>query len=383
MDADTVLKLIKTERLEKLASIYQVDKRNTKIIGALVFKSLLRSILLNRGTSLRSLQMLIESSEDLKSLLHTNNESKKTLCYSTISKRLSSMPLEYFQAIYQDLVEDHDGWMAPKQKVNLHRFDSTIMTLVGHAVKDGLNLGSYHKNNTPNCQVKITAGLKNTMPTSVRFCTKQEEASEDIALVRAINEAKIESEDILLFDRGISNSHTFSDFTQRSYRFVTRLKVGRKIHIISENTVSGDLIKKDCIVNLFGKKEKQISTSLRLIILQQPTGQEIWFLTNIQDSSASEIAEMYKRRWDIEVFFKFLKQHLQLKHFISYSLHGMTIYIYMVLIAALLFLIYRTSNNLSGFKIPLLKFVLQLEQSIAFDLLTCSSIPREQRRGQT
>lgn len=374
MDAQTVLKLIKTERLEKLASIYQVDKCNTKIIGAVIFKSLLRSILLNRGTSLRSLQALIESSEDLKNLLHTNNESKKTLCYSTISKRLNSMPLEYFQAIYQDLVEYYDDSIAPKQKVNLHRFDSTIMTLAGRVVKDGLNLGSHHTNNTPNCQIKITVGLKNTMPTSVRFCTKQEEASEDVALVRAINEAKIESEDVLLFDRGISSVHTFSNFTEQSYRFITRLKLGRKIQIISENSVSGDLIKKDYIVNLFSKKEKQIHMPLRLIVLQQPTGQEIWFLTNIQDLSASEIAEMYKRRWDIEVFFKFLKQHLQLKHFISYSLHGMTIYIYMVLIAALLFLIYRMLNNLSGFKIPLLKFVLQLEQSIAFDLFACSSI---------
>ncbi|GAJ46791.1 putative transposase y4zB [Holospora elegans E1] len=76
---------------------------------------------------------------------------------------------------------------------------------------------------------------------------------------------------------------------------------------------------------------------------------------------ALDVTELYKRRWDIEVFFKFIKQKLGYKHFLSHSLNGMKVYIYMILITDLLFLIYKARKKLHGFKIPLFQFTLDLE----------------------
>jgi IS4 transposase len=90
------------------------------------------------------------------------------------------------------------------------------------------------------------------------------------------------------------------------------------------------------------------------------------------DSAASEIADIYKKRWDIEVFFKFVKQHLQFKHFISHSQNGMIVYLYSILVAAILFTIFKVSNKLAGFKIPLLKFCLLLEKEIIRDIVVLS-----------
>ncbi len=59
---------------------------------------------------------------------------------------------------------------------------------------------------------------------------------------------------------------------------------------------------------------------------------------------------------DIEVFFKFIKQNLGYKHFLSHTMNGMKVYIYMIIITALLFLVYKIKNNLHGFKIALLQF---------------------------
>ncbi|WP_425386687.1 transposase [Wolbachia endosymbiont (group A) of Barypeithes pellucidus] len=78
---------------------------------------------------------------------------------------------------------------------------------------------------------------------------------------------------------------------------------------------------------------------------------------------AYEVTELYRRRWDIEVFFKFIKQNLGYKHFLSHAMNGIKVYIYMIIITALLFLVYKIRNNLRGFKIALLQFTLDLNDS--------------------
>ncbi|MDN3030396.1 MAG: transposase [Candidatus Tisiphia sp.] len=102
----------------------------------------------------------------------------------------------------------------------------------------------------------------------------------------------------------------------------------------------------------------------------------MWFLSNILYLSAQDIASSYKKRWEIEVFFKFIKQNLQIKHFISHRENGMKVYIYCILIAAILFAIFKKVNNLLGFKLVLLQFTLLLEKEIIKDIvLFCGGDP--------
>lgn len=217
----------------------------------------------------------------------------------------------------------------------------------------------------------MTIDLRNSLPSSIRFCTSQSESSEDIALVKAINEAKIVAEDILLCDRGISKSASYSEFEEKDYKFVTRVSIGRKYKIISKNKSESN-IKEDIIVNLYDKQHKCFDTKLRLVKLLNKEGNEIWFLTNLFDMPAFEVTELYRRRWNIEVFFKFIKQNLGYKHFLSHSLNGMKVYIYMILITALLFLLYKIRKKLHGLKIPLFEFTLQLEKSFIKILIIMS-----------
>jgi IS4 transposase len=131
--------------------------------------------------------------------------------------------------------------------------------------------------------------------------------------------------------------------------------------LTQQNLGTGKILE-DLIVCLYDQNQKCLETELRLIKFLNGEGNEIWFLTNLFDMPAHAITELYKRRWDIEVFFKFLKQNLGLKHFLSHSLNGMKVYIYMILITALLFLIYKIRNRLEGFKIPLFQFTLELDK---------------------
>ena len=113
-----------------------------------------------------------------------------------------------------------------------------------------------------------------------------------------------------------------------------------------------------------------------MIRAKNEAGEELCFLTNIDYLEPQDICRAYKRRWEIEVFFKFIKQNLQIKHFISHRKNGMMVYIYCILIAAILFAIFKITNKLTGFKIALLQFTLELEKEIIKDIvLFCGGNP--------
>lgn len=356
---ESILSLLKEEDLDNLGKDYAVDNYNTKLLGKLMFKGLLKLILLGRQVSLRMLERIINQG------LWIENKVQQ-VTFSGLSKRLKTLNVDYFKCIYNHLVSVSSDMLNAKEKKNLHRFDSTIISLSGQLLKDGLKLGG----KATDKQIKVSIGLKNELPTSIRFCKSQEESSEDIALIRAINESKISSEDILLFDRGVSKANTFKDLNDKDYKFITRVNTSRKHQIISRNQVKnfdGDIkILEDIIVNLYGKgsSSKPIQNNIRLIKIKNKDGNDIWFLTNMFDTAPECIAQIYRRRWDIEVFFKFIKQHLGYKHFLSHSINGMKVYIYIILIAAIMFLIYKIQNKLQGFKIPLFEFTLEIDKSI-------------------
>ncbi len=373
ISAKEVMKLLDDDRLEALGSLYSVDKLNTKITGEYILKTYLTLILNGRSVSQRGIELATANNKDLSSLLRSKKEKNKKITHSAISKRLHSMEVGYIQEIYNDLVDTYNVKYGKRQANTLYKFDSTINNLSGYILRDGIKAGG----KASDSQIKISVGVKHSIPNSVRFCSEQKESSEDVALIRAINEAKVDKEDILLFDRGISKACTYEDLNNKDYKFVTRVKVGRKHDIVKSNelTKESDIegIISDQIVMLYGKQgHKPINNELRLIVLKNKAGEGIWFLTNLFETPAVSIAQMYKRRWDIEVFFKFIKQHLQFKTFVTHNMNGMKIYLLMVLIAAILFIIYKQLNNLTGYKIALLQFILELEKEKIRDLIILS-----------
>ena len=60
------------------------------------------------------------------------------------------------------------------------------------------------------------------------------------------------------------------------------------------------------------------------------------FLTNVLDLGAEEVAQLYKERWEIEVLFKFMKQEMNLRHFLCHDANAIEVMIYCTLIATML-----------------------------------------------
>ncbi len=126
------------------------------------------------------------------------------------------------------------------------------------------------------------------------------ESSEDVAFVKAINEAKLTSEDILLFDRGIAKAATFMKLSKEEKYFITWVNVHHNYTWVKNNEIkesAGNNLKiiSDEIVNLHGKNKHKINCNLRLITAKTINNKELWCLTNVLYSAPEEVERLRKK----------------------------------------------------------------------------------------
>ena len=132
----------------------------------------------------------------------------------------------------------------------------------------------------------------------------------------------LEKGDVVVFDRGFTNFKWYASLCERNIYFVTRLKKNADYRIIKRRSPKQHKhISSDQIIELQGFYSKQYCPyQLRRIRSRDPeTGKWIVLLTNQQSWSATTIAKVYKERWQIELFFKTLKQQLKVKSFVGTS----------------------------------------------------------------
>ena len=78
---------------------------------------------------------------------------------------------------------------------------------------------------------------------------------------------------------------------------------------------------------------KKTKNAFRYIQLRDDDGNHVHFITNVMDKTPEEIGDIYKLRWQIELFFKWIKQNLKIKHFYATSEQAVTVQIFIALIA--------------------------------------------------
>ena len=118
--------------------------------------------------------------------------------------------------------------------------------------------------------------------------------------------------------------------------------------------------------------------NFRLVIVQSKVEQDkqFYLLTNDFEISAKEIAQAYRRRWDIEVFFRFLKQEMNVSHLVSLNKNGIQVMLYMTLIVAMLILIYKKANKI-GYKTAKRRFSMEIRDlAIAIIVVQCGGDPK-------
>lgn len=144
---------------------------------------------------------------------------------------------------------------------------------------------------------------------------------------------------IVAFDRAYNDYSLFSTWTVNGIFFVTRQKENAVYEVVEQRRPPRHrFILSDEIIRLTGPRaeEKCPHPLRRVVVWDRDNDREIVLLTNHLEFGASTIAAIYKDRWEIEIFFKTLKQHLKVKTFIGTSENALRIQIWTALIALLL-----------------------------------------------
>jgi Transposase DDE domain len=376
---EQLLNYLPDSDLEAIGESSKVDYQVKRLHGKTVFKLLLYGLLTQKELSLRILETLFENTRFQTFAEITN---VKPTDHSSIGDRLSTMKLDYFEAIYKQMSQrlSKEFSAVELKNIKIVRFDSTIVSISSKLLKiNGIkNGGKSKKEDKSQLNIKFTIGFDGLIPKEAVFQNEQTYVSEQIALGEALSKAVISEDEMLVFDQGMSSRKRFGEMNSEGKLFVTRTRAqqpfGTKYKKVKDLTVFEQgkepqtktlTILSDEEVYLYDDKTRKTKFTLRLIkAIRNDNNTPIWFLTNNFDLSVEDITEIYRLRWDIELFFRFLKQEFGFTHLVSRNENGIKIMLYMSLIAIMLIYIYRKLNAIESFRIAKLKFVNELDNEI-------------------
>ncbi len=204
-----------------------------------------------------------------------------------------------------------------------------------------------------------------------------EARSHDLAYVDDVIR-RILPDSIIVFDRGYIDYRWFGELHERGLYFVTRAKKRMEYVVSGQLPVNSlsrrrGVIKDSEIVFVDDRNIKHYPYKMRLIRFKDPkTGREFEFITNNFKLSALTIAKLYKKRWDIEKFFKWIKQNLRIKSFLGTSKNAVLIQIWTALIYYLFLHYIKKQGKPSGS----ITFLAQIIASVIFDSVDLIEILR-------
>ena len=176
---------------------------------------------------------------------------------------------------------------------------------------------------------------------------------------------------ILVFDKGYSDYGWRQDLSDAGVFFVTRARGNMHAKVLEErSTAASAAVQFDRWIELTGKQKQARSFKpLRLVGYRCPdTGRTYEFLTNIEHLSAQTIADIYKSRWQVELFFKWIKQNLKLRGFLGVSKNAVLTQIWAALCVCLL-LAFLRFVSLVDLSLQQIARLLQLNLFLKRDLL--------------
>lgn len=375
MQADTqkisiiqLLSLIPDEDIRKIAKRTNVDYYTKILDGKSLLCLILYSLIESQRNSLRTMEDIFNSSA-FKFLF--NLDSTKKVKYNSISERLSVININFFKKTYELIYRQFSKYYTEEEIENLHliRVDSTMVAEAANKLKRGMNIG---KKKDGKKQIKYTMAYDGKYPCMSELFTEKNYLSEDLAIPKVVYQyAEKNTNSVFLFDRGVTKRQVYCNLNQESTFFVTRLKDQFRYRIINQ-TEDGqkrpvgtlELISDQVIQLGVPNSNKFLEDQFRLIISINPkTKITYYFLTNLLDLKVEEILAYYKKRWDIEVFFRFLKQELNFSHITSTSENGMMVMMYMTMIASMLVLTYKRINKV-GYKTAVRRISFELNEFI-------------------
>lgn len=381
----SLLAYIPDDKFESLARQTAVDWNAKKLTGKELFKLCLFGILNQNRASSRVFESLYENRLFQQ---YAQIQAGKRVSHSSIAQKIATVQVDYFALLYQHCVDTFGPKLTAKQGHTLCLYDSTITHLSASLLSFGMENGQKNKaGQQAKKSLKFTIGFAH-LPFAVKFHQQQTMISEDLALGNILQDHAVGKDHIAVFDRGMKDRRRMEQLSANEQYFVTRISKSSKYQVLKGQPVidlawsNPDLrLISEKQVYLFDGKGRKVKTAFRLVEgLLQSSGEAILFLSNLpaQAFSAQQIAGIYKNRWQIEQFFRFIKQELNFKHYFSRHWQGIQVMSYIILIASMLLLVYKKLTGLQGYKLARISFCHALQNEILDQLiLRCGGDPAQ------
>lgn len=163
-----------------------------------------------------------------------------------------------------------------------------------------------------------------------------------------------------VFDRGYIDYAAFDRYCGNGVSFVTRLKNNACLEPLEWLDIpTGSSVSEDVIIRV-GSQQKKMKHKLRMVQTQDSQGNLLFLVTNRFDLSCDEISDMYRSRWAIETFFKWMKQHLWIKHFHGQSDRAVHNQIWIALIAFCLLVLVKLETKVEHSLLQLTRWLTKL-----------------------
>jgi hypothetical protein len=251
--------------------------------------------------------------------------------------RPAAMAEKLFWSVLASLKEQSPGFAQGRRAAPAHRFkapihivDATVIDLVANSLD-----WARHQRRKAAAKTHLRLNLQSLLPQYVIIDTAREH---DNVRARELC-AGLQAGEIVLFDKGYVDFGHLLDLDRREVNWVTRAKenmayaVARKLPVPKDGKVL-----RDELVMLDNAEQKAPEVMRRVCALVEVDGEEreMVFLTNQFTWSPQSVADLYRCRWQIEVFFKQIKQTLQIADFLGHSANAVRWQVWMALLVYVL-----------------------------------------------
>ena len=249
---------------------------------------------------------------------------------STLSYANAHRPWELFERLFYDLLAQCQA-LSPKKKF---RFKNRLLSLDSTTVELCASMFDWARWRQTKGAVKLHLLLDHDGHLPV-FAHVTDGKTGDVKVAQTLEFPK---GSIVALDRGYVDYHLFTRWTRSGVFFVTRLKANADIARVESRPVPNrGKVRSDEIVRLqpFVAGRPDLEDLRCVTVWLEDKQEELVLLTNNFTLAASTIAAIYKERWQIELFFKLLKQQLKIKTFVGTTANAVRIQIWTALIAVL------------------------------------------------
>lgn len=270
---------------------------------------------------------------------------------TTLADANNNRSAEFFQALFEHQYAKCAA-LAPRKKFRfknkLYSFDATTVDLC-------LSLFPWAKFRTTKGGIKLHTLLDHDgyLPAFIKVTAAK---VADITVAKLL---KLPAFSIVVLDRAFLDFAWLYKLNKRKVFFVTRMKKRINYRVVKRRKVLKTKgLTSDQTIELTGTKAEDCPIRLRRVGYRDlETGQHYVFLTNIFHLSARTIADIYRQRWQIELFFKWIKQNLKIKSFFGTSENAVMTQIWVAIITLLLIAYYKFRAKLNHSLSQILKLL--------------------------